>query len=761
MQRYLPNFKNCLQKEVPFCQAACPFNLNVLDFIEKIKRGSFKAAFREYRNAVGFPVIVSHLCDAPCAQICPRNETDQAIDLHALERASLAFTRDTDPTDYNLPQKQGKIGIVGAGISGLSCALRLAVKKYNVVLYEKSERIGGHLWELLDSEIFLRDINKQFKFETYDLHLNTEVLSLEQLDGEGFDALYVATGAGGSDFGLNEAAPCFLYGRTGVFGGGSLLGKSTINAIADGLRMSVAIDNFLKTGNLIYGETQKQTAMCLEPSHLFVQPPVIPTDEGGAFTKEEAMAEAGRCMECQCDACRVHCDLTAFFNKWPLRIRDEIQATTLPGSAEVKATPAKRLISTCTQCGLCLETCPEDIDLGGLILAARHSMHQQQKTPWPFHDFWLRDMDFANGGLAAMTRAPTGAAACATAFFPGCQLGAGDPGLVLEAYQYLREQDPTAGLILFCCGVPAQWAGDEEKFQTVLGRIEVSWRALGEPVLLLACPACKRTFDAHLPHVPTALLYERMVEWGALAAPAGGVYSVFDPCASRGMTGVRDAIRALAAGAGVQLEPLARQEAYSRCCGYGGQGSIANPGFADFVAKKRIAEGEAPYLTYCINCRDVFRQAGKEAIHILELFFGGQGPEARPTISQRRENRILLKEALLKRFWDETMQKEQTAYDFELAMDDSLREKLNTLHILEEEMYNVVQFCEASGRTIYNEETDTYTGYRKIGRMTYWVEYRKSGDAQKTMVLLNAYCHRMEIELEVVWNGRKADLSMQ
>ena len=61
-----------------------------------------------------------------------------------------------------------------------------------------------------------------------------------------------------------------------------------------------------------------------------------------------------RCLECRCDFCRSYCDLTDFYNKWPLRIRDEILATTLPGSADVKATPAKRLLSTCNQCGLCL-----------------------------------------------------------------------------------------------------------------------------------------------------------------------------------------------------------------------------------------------------------------------------------------------------------------------------------------------------------------------------------------------------------------------
>ena len=759
MQQYLANFKNCLQKEPPFCQAECPFHVNVLDFIEKLRRGSFKAAFKDYRNAVGFPLIVSNLCGAPCESVCPRGRTDKAINLLALERACIDFAGDTSPADYNLPKKHGKIAVIGAGISGLSCALRLATKKYDVVVYEKSGRLGGHLWDILDPDIFLNDFEKQFKYADYELRLNTGVFSLEQLDGELFGAVYVATGANGADFGVkNEAGLCLRHGDTGVFAGGALLGKSTIDSIADGLAMGTAIDNFLKTGNLAYSAVYNTTAMRLDPYHLYERPPVLPVGENGTFTKDEAISEANRCIECQCDACRIYCDLTEFYNKWPLRIRDEIQATTLPGMAEVKATPAKRLISTCSQCGLCLETCPEDIDLGGLILAARQSMHKQKKAPWPFHDFWLRDMDFANDAKAALTRAPKDTGYCKYAFFPGCQLGASSPDMVIRAYQYLIEKEPASGIILSCCGVPARWAGDEEKFDEVLNSIEASWKALGQPVLILACPTCSRIFNSRLPHITTAFLYEKMALWGFSAEKKEGAYSVFDQCSSRGLDGLRNAVRDLAGSAAAELEPLPRQEEHSRCCGYGGHGSIANPAFTDFVVNKRISEGDKPYITYCINCRDYFLHSGKEAVHILELIFGGQNPAALPTVSRRRENRITLKDTILKDFWDETMEKSATEYDFELIISDELKEKLNKLRILEEEVYNVVNFCETAGRTVFNTETGVYSGYRQIGYATYWVEYRKLDGAVE---LVNAYSHRMEIELEVIWNGRKADLSVQ
>lgn len=760
MKNHLGNFKNCLQKEVPFCQAECPFHIDTLEFVEKLKRGSFKAAFKNYRNAVGFPDIVSHLCHAPCKQVCPRKDVDQAIDMSLLEKACLEHTKHTDPADYNLPKKKGKIAIIGAGISGLACALRLSTKKYDVSVYEKSDRIGGQLWGEMDPKVFLADIEKQFQFETYQLHLNTPINSLADLEDEGFNAIYIATGQSGEDFGLLHDSldePCLMKGDVGVFGGGCLLGKALIYAIADGLHMSTTIDNFLKTGNLIYTKPKNETSMCLEPSHLKKLAPVRPASEN-SFTKEEAIAEANRCIECQCDACRVHCDLTEFFNKWPLRIRDEIQATTMPGTAEVKATPAKRLISTCNQCGLCEETCPEDIDLGGLILAARKSMHQQKKAPWPFHDFWMRDMEFSNGKFASVVRSPKGSNDCKYAFFPGCQIGASDPTMVEKAYEYLIAKEPSTGLMLQCCGVPGEWSGDEEKFSHALKEVENGWKALGQPILVLACPTCNRTFAEHLPHIPRVFIYELMADWGIIPKKSEGTYSIFDPCSTRGMDGLRNSVRTIAKATGANLDPILWQEAHSHCCGYGGQIAIANPEFADFVVKKRISEGSHPYITYCINCRDNFLGEGKDAIHILDMVFGGESKSKLPTVTERRDNRMLLKESILKKHWGETMTPKESKYDFQLILSDEMEEKLNKQRILKDEVCNVIDFCETCGRSVYNKSKNTYSGYRQIGYMTYWVEYQK---ANNTFTLVNAYNHRMKIELEVVWNGKKTDLTVQ
>jgi len=833
MERYLKNFNNCRQLEIPFCAAECPFHIDIPAFIEKMKRGDFKGAFRTYRNAAGFPLIASGLCHEPCKGVCPRKEPDSAIELLMLEKASIAYAEDKRPTDYNLPGKKKKVAVIGAGISGLACALRLCLKKYDVEIFEATGRIGGYLWELMDPAVFMADIEDQFQHENYVLHFNTPVRSVEDLEAGAFDAVYVATGEGGEDFGLLSAGSdngasglndgsskehnggsgadndgsglnryCAMYGNTGWFAGGGLIGDEPVYALANGLFMGTVIDNFLKTGKLLNPANLQRTCMQLDPEKLKESKEPVKPENGVSFSAEEAKREAARCLECRCDFCRSYCDLTDFYNKWPLRIRDEIMATTLPGSAEVKMTPAKRLLSTCNQCGLCLETCPEDIDLGGLILAGRKSMHRQKKAPWVFHDFWLRDMDFANSEKAALAGVPEKArqaadtaenpqpagGACEYAFFPGCQLGASDPELVLNTYRYLLGKRPDTGLLLRCCGAPAEWSGDEEKFDGEIAAIYKLWTDLGKPTLILACPTCEKKFKTYMADIPVISLYEIMDQWGGTQTressgrQPGTVYCVFDACAARKEPGMKKAVRRLAENAGYRLEPLKRHDVYEQCCGYGGQPGVANPAYAEFVAKKRIAESDNPYITYCINCRDIFAEAGKEAVHILDLLFGGKKPAQEPvTVSGRRKNRIRLKRELLKEFWGTETQEDETEPRKKVRISAELSKKFHRERILEEDVIEVLSFCERTGRRVFHPDRGTFSGYKEIGYTTYWVEYRApqssvqdaAAQAQESekpgragqgahsddacYEVVNAYSHRMKIELEPVWNGIKVE----
>ena len=840
MEKYLEQFDKCLQHEQAFCSAACPFNVDVDAFISRLQEGRFNAAYKAYRDATGFPFIAAEICSQECKGSCLRNAirggengaggaAGQPIQLLKLEQATLAYATRTEPTRYNVPGKNKRVAIIGAGISGMACALRLATKKYDVTIYEKTDKTGGTLLETIDPEIIKEDFARQMEHLDYKVKYNTEVESLEDVilwgeedakasqagDGSAhddpaaaaaaaavaavmrsrtinkttepagtYDAIYVATGAGGNSFGIGDADGfaadgarlCGKIGDTAVFLGGSLVGCDKTHALADGLRIATAIDNYTLTKNLKYPEYPTTDVQIDETQYVETEA-IVPG--GPLYSKEEAIAEAKRCMKCHCSACRLHCDLTDYLHKWPLRLRDEIVATTAPGKSELHATPAVRTINMCTHCGLCESTCPESIDMDGLIQQARNRMHKLDKMPWAFNDFFLRDMEFTNSDEAYLARGPVGGDAapasesCKFAFFPGCQLGASSPDLVIKSYKLLRDIEPDTGIMLGCCGIPATWAGDMDLHQEVTDRIRKDWESLGKPVMILACPTCRNTFAEHLPEIETVFIYDVIAEHTDNCCPASaadspaGTYAVFDPCATDMSDGVRDSVRKICSSMNLNLEPLPVQEKWTACCSYGGHGQIADPDFAKFVREKRIDESDLPYITYCINCRDAFLHEGKPATHLLDLLFGTEPKLS--TVTARRQNRILLKEQLLKQLWNESPIGDEPCDAgtgggtdgctpaIALAMSDAVRQKISDSYILEQEAANVVEFCERTGRTLHDIDADTYTGYRKIGNLTYWVTYRKSGDVYE---LLNAYTHRMEIDLEMIWNGEKIHIDL-
>lgn len=782
--------EKCFQNEPPFCAASCPFHLDVKDLVKKWQKGRFNAAYRTYQNTVGFPGIVAALCPHPCEQACLRCRTggarpkesadeeediavaDGAVSLHLLEQATLALANRKKPNAYNMPLKDKKVAVVGGGMSGLACTLFLCNKKYQVTVFEKSGRLGGRLWQELEPEIFLADIENQFRFESYELRLNTEVTSLEELAE--YDAVYLATGAEGNTFGLTDRPEgAFASSRDGVFWGGAMKGKNTIEAIADGLFASHAVERYLKTGLMNQPKEPEGTRLCLNRDRLEAQPVVQPAD-GSCYTEEEAAAEAGRCALCACDACMKSCDLMRLYEKTPRRIYEEVYITIHPGTLSRDGTWATRLITTCNQCGVCKQACPQKIDFGEFFLNAHRAMHDKGAMPWAFHDYWLRDMHFSNGEAGILVRGSQCSEKPRLLFFPGCQMGASEPEYVKKSFSWLLAICPESALWLHCCGAPAEWAGDQSGHAAEISEIRREWEALGRPQVVFGCTTCRQMFEKYLPEIPGVFLYEIMAEQGKKVkleyaselvsgkengnAPESTSdrigqassellpkesCSIFDPCSSRDFPELQESIRKLASQLSVELEPLEHERENARCCSFGGHTSIAAGRYSYEVAKDRLRERENPYITYCVNCRDTFAAQRKPVYHILDLLFGLHGDDrVPPTLSERWENRRRLKYELTEQYLGEIPERR---VPMTLYMEEELRRQLSREMILESDMAETIAWCEESGRKLQNG-AGHFAGHKKIQNMTYWVEYLPEGDGYR---LFNGYAHRMCLEEDV------------
>lgn len=760
----MPDLRNlCTQDEPVYCSNQCPLQVDVKKMVARITVGDFTGAYRVYRGRVLFPAIISRICDEPCTGACIRKEIDEPVSMRLLERAASVYTGSKEEPGYYIPPKNKLVAVIGGGLGGLSCALKLAAKGYRVRLYEARERLGGWLLEP-DSPVSAEELSEELDritgHELLELHLNSRIDSLDGLD---YDAAYIATGEEGEQFGLEEGFdPVSLAtARQGVFMSGSTAGieeNSNLIPVREGVGVSQSIEAYLKTGKMGGDAGRYQvvpSGLHLDITGVESAPKVEPASPDG-YTAEEAVREANRCLQCTCRTCTAACDLIRYFHKKPKKIIDDVVAT-FKVVVSMTTRVASRQINSCNLCGLCKEVCPAGLDFKSIFLASRRALHQGGNLPLAFHDFWMRDMDFANSDQAFLMMAPSEMSNHRYMFFPGCQLGASDPGYVMEAYAYLAERlEDGVSIMTGCCGAPALWAGREEEQRAVLARIEKYWQEQGRPAVIIACPSCKEIFQEHLPAIRTLSFWEVIMERGLpenCGQGEGRMVTVFDSCASRYDPDLRKSIRHILEKLGHQLSELPYSGKRAQCCGFGGQIHAVNRPLLDQIVENRVKGSPHDYVTYCTNCRDTFADVQKPAVHLLDLIFNTGDIKRRalrkpPTLTQRRENRIRLKSRLLKQWEGIELppSKNEDAYGkIKVYISPEIYTKMDRDLILMEDARRTIYHCESSGYKILDPATGNFIGHLRSGVITCWVVYRPEGDGYR---LISIYSHRLVIKDE-------------
>ena len=732
--------ERCFRGEPASCSYACPFHMDIRSFLDKAAKGRWGAAYKILRNATVFPGIVAVLCEQPCRERCQRSVVgDESIALRDIEAACLRYAKDRRPESYVIPPKEKRVAVVGAGPAGLSLALNLAQKKYPVTVFDKEEGWGGCLRSHPRFAEFDAEIALQFSTVEAEFRFGTEVKSLDELDG--FDAVYVATGAGGDSFGLCEGWNPDLFTTTvpKVFLGGALCGTTLMEGIAQGTEASKIIEVFLQTGRAAHTPSDYDKSDCgyyLTHDGAVSAPRVEPSSPEG-YTEEEAKAEAARCLQCDCDYCFTGCEMLRRFRKDPRKIGVEVY-TDMNVNPPFSTRALTREAYSCNICGYCESVCPESVDIGGALQLSRAARMSAGVDPAALHDYWLREMDFATSE-GAFSSPPKGRDTCEYAFYPGCQLGASNPEHVLRAYELLKEEYD-AGVILGCCGAPAYWAGDEERRLSNIEEIRRQWRDLGEPTLVFACATCESLFCRFLPEIPRVSLYQLLAEAEEIVpAKVFSEAAVFDPCAARGDPEMEAGVRALVGKAGVSLEELAEP---NRCCGHGGHIRLANPELYEEITAHRAEASDRPYIVYCANCREVFASRGKECAHVLDMAFG-LSPGARvPTLQEKRDNSLRVKKELMKGIKDVDFEPERHPWDeLTLIIGDDLQKDLEEKLISAADLKEAIWAAENEGDRFVDEGGGTSIASMVKRVITYWVEYRKT--APKTYEIVNAYYHRM------------------
>jgi Fe-S oxidoreductase len=743
--------------------------------IGKVQDGDFAGAFSVFRQTIPFPGVVARICDHPCQPACKRVETGEAIEIGALERAcalslEVSGAKASSVKLRPAAKKNKRVAVVGGGLSGLTAAFDLAMKGFQVVIFEGGDCLGGRLRsypeEVLPGSVVDADL-ELLRSLGVEVNLGSPVgqgdgarVSFDSLL-EGFDAVYLGTGPGSETVAALGLAPgegqgiaidpfTFATSHGKVFAGGGLRqgsAYSPITSLQDGRYAALSIDRMVQKVSLT-ASREKQgpfaTRLYTRVEGTETRPAVRPADPAG-YTPVEAVEEARRCLLCECMECVKACEYLEHYGSYPKRYVREIATNS---DMRMGSHTANRMVNSCALCGLCEAVCPEKLSMGEVCREAREEMVGKKMMPPSTHDFALRDMAFSRGEHFALARHAPGFEASSAIFFPGCQLAASSPEHVARVYGHLRETIPGGvGLHLGCCGAPAHWAGQRELFSEVLRETAATWAGMGNPRIITACSSCYRAFKDHLPEAQVESLWTVLTEvglpGGCSPAPARAL-AIHDPCATREDASVQDGARRVLTQLGVPTMELNLTRGLTTCCGYGGLMSFANREVADKVVKRRIGESEADYVAYCAMCRDNFAARGKRSVHLLDLVYGAPGtdPAARkgPTFSQRQENRARLKRRLLAEVWGEQVTDERRPMN--LIISPEVTQWMEERMILAEDVEKVIGHAEASGDKIEDKESGhLLASYRPVS-VTYWVEYSVEPSG---FVVHNAYSHRMEI----------------
>ena len=241
----------CFRDTPPPCAAVCPLAYDVRDFIRLMRKRSYRSAYKMIRAALVFPSIITEVCPEPCRSSCVRGSIadEESIDLKQLEKICVGKMSGKKPERYNIPPRKETAAVIGAGLSGLACAFRLAEYGYGVTVYEKTDRLGGALSSHIDPAWASDELEREFSASKCSFVMDTAVTSLEIIDA---DAIYVATGEGGETFENDD--------REGIFRGGALVGTDIMDSVRMGLAAAEAMDRWFKV-NMAPGRAQ--TALML------------------------------------------------------------------------------------------------------------------------------------------------------------------------------------------------------------------------------------------------------------------------------------------------------------------------------------------------------------------------------------------------------------------------------------------------------------------------------------------------------------------
>lgn len=359
------------------CQIACPAHMNIPLMNRLIAAGKFDESLEVVKRDIALPAVLGRICPAPCEGACHRKTVDEPVSICLLKR----FVGDEGAIPEIVPaEKTGKkVAVIGAGPAGLAAAYYMQLKGVQVTLFDKNEKAGGLLRTEIDEEKLPREIldreievilktGVEFRGKS-----EINVAIFENLKSE-FDAIVVAVGSITEDsgiFGLKATPKGILADRNSyqtsepnIFAIGNALRSShlAVRSVGQGKEVAFSVLQYFngqqptgeprlfnsRIGKLVSGEFSEYLKESVVAKRTY-------PETGGAtgFSVEEAIAEAERCLHCDCRAID-DCKLREYSDRYKVdqkrfKTSERRNITKMMNHGSVVYEPQK-----CIKCGICV-----------------------------------------------------------------------------------------------------------------------------------------------------------------------------------------------------------------------------------------------------------------------------------------------------------------------------------------------------------------------------------------------------------------------
>ena len=204
--------QRCLDCPKPACMEGCPVNIKIPSFVKNIERGEFIKAAQVLKMTSSLPAVCGRVCpqEKQCESKCIHLKMGhKAVAIGALERFAADYARESGemPAPKVAPSNGKKVAVVGSGPAGLSFAGDMAKLGYAVTVFEALHEIGGVLKygipefrlpnSIVEHEIEnLRAMGVEFVKDC----VIGKTISIAQLQEDGYQGVFVASGAGLPNF---------------------------------------------------------------------------------------------------------------------------------------------------------------------------------------------------------------------------------------------------------------------------------------------------------------------------------------------------------------------------------------------------------------------------------------------------------------------------------------------------------------------------------------------------------------------------------